>query len=559
MTASAAESTAAPAAAPELRRRILTLMLFRVVLITLVLGTTVALSLANPEDLILPNAQALFAIVAITYGLTLVYALTLRRVENPALFADLQVAGDLVVTTALVHVTGGAQSGYAFFFPLSIIGAALVRYRRGAIVAGALSVLLFTAVSLAGWLRWLPSLAGTRLEPWDLPSAALVRQLVQNGAAFVAIAALASFLGQQLAVSGAKLETQQLRAADLARLNEDIIRSLTSGLVTVDRQGTVLTFNEAAEEILGVPRERAQGRSIGEVEPAVERLVRGLEEGGVLRRGEINLAGGRSLGVSVAPLVDASHRSVGRVLNFQDLTELRRMEEQMLRARRLAMVGQLAAGVAHEIRNPLASISGSIELLRTALEVDDENRQLMEIVLREVERLNGLVTDLLDYARPRERVTAPLELDSLLAETVRVFAQDRSSPGVQVKLEPVEANGARVTADPAQIRQVVWNLLRNAAEAMPQGGEVVVRLDRGSEEDKKGGAWVEFSVSDTGVGISREDQERIFDPFFTTKASGSGLGLAMVHRIVTEHGGTIAVDSTPGKGTRFRVRLPSGG
>jgi two-component system sensor histidine kinase PilS (NtrC family) len=277
-------------------------------------------------------------------------------------------------------------------------------------------------------------------------------------------------------------------------------------------------------------------------------VVGDIGERGVLRRGEISLGGGRALGVSVAPLVDVKDRPVGRILNFLDLTELRRMEEQVLRARRLAIVGQLAAGVAHEIRNPLASISGSIELLRDAPQVDEENRQLMEIVLREVERLNGLVTELLEYARPRERVLGTIELDGLLQETVRVFSQDRSTSGVAVKLE---TRPARITGDPAQMRQVVWNLLRNAAEAMPQGGEIALSM---ADEPE----WVELVISDTGSGIPAEDLERIFDPFFTTKTHGNGLGLATVHRIVTEHGGTIAVESKAGAGTEFRVRLPAG-
>jgi two-component system, NtrC family, sensor histidine kinase PilS len=526
-------------------------MLFRVVLITLVFGTTIVLNVATPEDLTLPSAQALFGIVAITYGLTLVYALTVPRVANPVLFADLQVAGDLAVTSALVHVTGGAQSGYVFLFPLSIIGAALVRYRRGAGMAGAASIVLFVLVSVAGWMHWLPTPQGQRLQPWDMPAASLVRQLVLNGGAFAAIAFLSSFLGQQLAVSGEKLETQKLRTADLAQLNEDIIRSLTSGLVTVDGEGTILTFNEAAEEILGVPRQGALGRPIAEIVPEVGSILGDLGERGVLRRGEVSLARGRALGVSLAPLVDARDRAVGRILNFQDLTELRRMEEQMLRQRRLAMVGQLAAGVAHEIRNPLASISGSIELLKSAPEFDEENRQLMAIVLREVERLNGLVTDLLDYARPRERVLVALDLADLVKETVRVYAQDRSAPDVRLDLH-VDAAPARVVADPDQVRQVVWNLLRNAAEAMPSGGDLTVRVARSDDE------WVELAVIDTGVGIAVDELEKIFDPFYTTKAQGSGLGLATVHRIVTEHGGTIAVTSEPGKGTEFRVRLPAG-
>jgi two-component system sensor histidine kinase PilS (NtrC family) len=258
----------------------------------------------------------------------------------------------------------------------------------------------------------------------------------------------------------------------------------------------------------------------------------------------------RVLGVSVSPLTNHLNRPIGRIVNFQDLTELRRMEAQVKRAERLAAIGQMAAGVAHEIRNPLASISGSIELLRKTPQLDPDSGALMEIVLREVERLNRLITDLLDYARPRPRVPVPLELGGLLDETVRVFAQDRTAPGVTARyVPPAEGGEVQVVADPGQVRQVLWNLLRNAAEAMPDGGEVVVALRRGD-------GHAEFDVVDTGQGIAPSDQERLFEPFFTTKTRGSGLGLAMVHRIVTEHGGSVSVDSSPGRGARFSVRLP---
>lgn len=549
-------------------------MLFRVVLITLVLGTTVALHLASPEELALPSAIALFAIVAATYFLTLVYAALLPRIENPRRFADGQIAIDLVVTTALVHFSGGVQSGYAFFYPLSIVGAALVRYRQGASIAGVASIMLFLAVSLAGWMRWLPTPMGQKMVPWDLPSWAFARQAVLNTGAFAAITVLASLLGEQLARTGERLETQEAHAADLAVLNQDIIRCLSSGLVTIDHDRLILTLNEAAEEILGLRRDKVLGRPVGEILPEINPLLENISPKEAIRRAQVQVSrrdgAELTLGVSVSPLTDHLDEPVGRIVNFQDLTELRRMEAQVLRAQRLAVVGHLAAGVAHEIRNPLASISGSIELLKSAPQVDDESRALMNIVLREVDRLNGLITDLLDYARPRELAPVPMDLGQLLAETVRVFSQDRATKHLRIRLEELPRRSdspaqpsvdslalggdeVKVVADPDQVRQVAWNLLRNAVEAMPQGGEIVVAAGIVQEN---GVSWAEFSVADMGLGIAPEDHERIFDPFFTTKPRGTGLGLATVNRIVTEHGGTISVESPAKGGTRFLIRLP---
>jgi two-component system sensor histidine kinase PilS (NtrC family) len=368
-----------------------------------------------------------------------------------------------------------------------------------------------------------------------------------------AVAFLAATLGGQLARAGQILQRQEAATLDLAALNDDIIRCLSSGLLTVDRQGRVLTINEAAGEILGLEPSAATGRPIRDLVPELQPMLAKLEDASTVRRGEIlarRAQGERALGVSISPLTNHLGEPLGRIVNFQDLTELRRMEEQVKRGERLAAIGGLAAGIAHEIRNPLASISGSIELLRSAPQVEAENRALMEIVLREVDRLNTLVTELIDYAKPRAPLPVSIDANAAIKETVRVFAQDRSGPPVSVRFEELAGKAPTVHADPAQLRQVIWNLLRNAAESMPDGGEVVVTL--GSDDD-----WCTIGVRDHGVGIPREDQDRIFEPFYTTKARGSGLGLAIIHRIVSAHGGVISLSSAVGEGTTVTVRLPT--
>ncbi|MFH0899155.1 MAG: ATP-binding protein [Pseudomonadota bacterium] len=544
----------------ELSARISSLMVFRAISITVVFGTTLGLNAASPERLARPSTIWLFAVVGITFLLTGVFAYVLPRVKHPLRWADLQIGTELIVTTILIHLTGGAQSGYSFFYLLSILGAALLRYRRGALVVALVSILLYVSVSVIGWLGWLPIPAEQRPLPWEMTAYALIRQNVLNAAAFAAVAVLSALLGQQLAHAGARLESQEARTADLAVLNQDIIRCLSSGLVTVDRRGTVLTFNEAAEDILGIPASHTLGRPLAAVFPQAGALVDGLDSDTIARRTELTaqhpINGRVTLGLSVSPLTDHLKNPIGRILNFQDLTELRRMEQEVARTQRLAVVGQLAAFMAHDLRNPLAAISGSIELLKAAPQVDEDQRTLMDIVLREVDRLNGLATDLLEYAKPREPVPLPVDIWEVLTETTRVFANDRSSSSMTVSLrrQPAAERSAPVIAhaDPSQLRQIIWNLLKNATEAMPNGGEVVVTLDVLRDT----GSFVEVSVADSGVGIREEDLEHVFDPFYTTKSGGTGLGLATVHRIVTSHGGTVAAISSPGKGTCIRVKLP---
>jgi two-component system sensor histidine kinase PilS (NtrC family) len=536
------------------------LLVFRVGLITFVLAVTLAVNLGNTEELVRPSTLWLFGLIGLTYLLSLAYALWLRPGGLPRRLLLVQTAGDLTITTALVHVTGGVQSGYSFFYLLSIVATAMISDRRGTLRSGAASILLFGAISLLGYYRVLPAPSGLKLLPWDLPVDSLVRQLALSATAFAAVTFLASKLGEQLASAGERLDAEEARTADLAAQSADVIRCLTSGLVTVGRDRRVITFNEAAAEILGVAPAQARGRIIDTVVPELGALLERLGDGRDLRREELHFRRGdqtRALGVSVSLLTNRRNESIGRIVNFQDLTELRRMETEVKRGEHLAAIGQMAAGVAHEIRNPLASISGSIELLRGAPQIDADDRALMDIVLREVDRLNRLITDLLDYARPRERVPVTFDLAALLDETVRVFAQDRSA-GVAVSYVPdaMAPGELRVHADPAQVRQVVWNLLRNAAEAMGPGGGGAITVTSRHQTAPDGAPLAEFSVADTGSGIAPGDLDRVFEPFFTTKTRGSGLGLATVHRIVHEHGGAIHVDSAAGSGTCMIVRLP---
>jgi two-component system sensor histidine kinase PilS (NtrC family) len=336
-------------------------------------------------------------------------------------------------------------------------------------------------------------------------------------------------------------------------LHQDIVRSLSSGLVTTDPQGTVLTVNAAAAEMLGVAPAAFDGAAIEALLPGVSALLP-TDPQAEVRRADLTVkagAGELTLGVSVSPLRDVREQVIGRVINFQDLTELKRLEQHMRRAERLATVGQLAAGVAHEIRNPLASISGSIELLRQAPQVSEDDRSLMTIVTREIDRLNALITDLLDYANPRPPQVVEFDLVVLVDETLQVARQDRAL--ADIALTVTAPARLPIAADPAQLRQVLWNLVRNAADAAAAGGRHVGVTIR----DEPAVAGVAIEVTDDGPGIPAEQVARIFDPFFTTKRRGTGLGLATCHALVADHAGRIDVDSAPGRGTTMIVRLPA--
>jgi two-component system sensor histidine kinase PilS (NtrC family) len=532
-----------------LRRRVVYLMLFRLVLITLVLGSTLALWWVSDVDLATPSSMVVYAIIATTYLLTIVYALAVNRAVDLGRLANIQLALDLVISALLMHVTGGAQSAYTFFFPLSIIAAAIIHFRTGAVVVAGAAALLYSAVALLGWLELLPVTQGQAVLPWDATAVELGRAMALNLAACAGVAVLASNLGSQIQQTTASLASQRDVTANLYALHEDIVRSLSSGLITVNEGGVVLTVNQAACDLLGAPADALIGRPLAEVMPGIEQALTAIGTQRVAQRRDLVRArpGGdeQVLAVSVSQLRNNRDQVIGGVVNFQDLTEMRAMERQVRRAERLAVVGTLAAGVAHEIRNPLASISGSIELLRGAPQVDEDSRALMDIVTREVDRLNILITDLLDYTNPQPRALVALDLAVLARETVQVFAQDRSLEPVRVTCEGPAA--LELVADPARIRQVLWNLLRNAAEAARS--RVLVRV-AGRDDTAV------LEVCDDGPGIEPEHLERVFDPFFTTKSQGSGLGLATCHSIAREHGGSIRAENQPGGGCRFVVTLP---
>jgi two-component system sensor histidine kinase PilS (NtrC family) len=366
-------------------------------------------------------------------------------------------------------------------------------------------------------------------------------------AGLLGVTVLSTFLGKQLASS-------TLQVGDLRAMNENILRSLTSGLVGVDNEARVIYWNAAGRALLGL-RDDDLGRPVGELLPGVEPRLRAASDGRSEphERGELEVrtrAGALlHLGLHSSPLLDGRGHPIGQLINFQDVTRLHELAEQVRRSERLAAVGGLAASVAHEIRNPLAAISGSAELLGSVALQDDDVR-LLSIIRRESTRLSGLVTDMLAFTRPRKPQRGRVSLPRLAREALEHFRADPANAGLVLELEAHEV--PEVEVDAAQLAQVLWNLLRNAAEAM--GGRGTITLDVRARPEH---GEVELAVSDEGPGIPEDQLERIFDPFFTTKERGTGFGLAIVHRIVQDNGGAIELSSTLGQGTSFRLRFPA--
>ena len=549
-------------------RRLAWLAGARLVLAIAILLATGGLSSSGRA--VAPEATGgLYATLALACLVSGVTAASLRRVRDLRRFGAVQLVLDLGMVTALVHFTGGADSIFVSLYVPVVVYGALFFERRGALVGAALAALAFGGLLVGQKLGWLRSYEAE--VPWSV----LATLWGVQGGALMVVAFLASFLSRELRIADQALDRSRRDLHRLQRLHARTVESLLSGLLTTDPEGLVTSFNPEAERISGGRAAEFLGRPVEEVLPGVAALL-GSGGDGQRPRARIGYRNRRGealyLGAAVSVLREADGSPAGHVVIFQDVTSVVEMERQLRRSERLAAVGQLAAAIAHEVRNPLAAMSGSIQLLSAGLPEaarDGEGGRLMDIVLRETDRLNRLITDFLQYARPAPSRPERVELAPVVAETAQMLA---AGEGKEIALVADVPSGLAVHADAGQLRQLLWNLLLNAAQAMEGKGELRLAAAprrEPSAQDELGGIrtnargegvpGVEISVSDTGVGIAPEALDHIFDPFFTTKRAGSGLGLATVHRIVEANGGRIAVESALHVGTTFRVWLPGAG
>ncbi len=556
----ATNATGRDRAASVTRGRVGALLGVRLALSIAVFALALGLVGAGREET-LAAERGLYGTLAFSFAVTALHAAILAGIRSEAALrrlAGVQLGTDLAIVTSLVIFTGGSASIFSFLFlPVSVTGAMLFD-RWGAYGVSVAASLAFAAAVLVA-----PSVVGL---PAPAREEALAVWGVHTGALLL-VALLSSALVAELRLAGERLSESKGEVERLRSLHERIVASLTSGLVTIDHAGRVTSFNPEAESITGRAAGEIAGRPLDDVLPGASAFLETRSSSGRARARMFfeHPEGRRHLGIAASPLRDRAGADGGHVVIFQDVTEVVRMEQELRRSERLAGIGELAAAIAHEIRNPLAAISGSVQILRSGGKAarPEEGERLMSIVLREIERLDGLITDFLAYARPASPKQDVVDLGALLGELLEMNeAAVGSEVSVELELDPE----CRVWADEAQLRQVFWNLLRNASESMGGPGSVVIGASRVPSQDgrpddrnapEESPESVEIHVSDNGPGIPPEVMERMFDPFFTTKKSGTGLGLPTVHRIIEAQGGVLAVESEPGQGASFRITLPA--
>lgn len=519
---------------PELRVRLTWLSVFRTIATSLLLAVFALRLLASSPTRELSREDSLaFLGIGLIYVLSLVYGLWLRRGRVGRTAAVVQVVGDILIASGLVAATGAADSPFSITYSLAVIAASILLSQRGAFV---------TAAACSGAYVAIIAMHLMRLEAH--PSTAMVVRfgfnLASNVLAQFLIAALAGFLSRQLLATGGRLSASQADLRRLSTLHEQILDSTPSGLLTCEEDGRITYINRAALNILGLEEGAARAMRVQELLPGLPGLER-------VPRSELKVdtsRGLRVLGLTLAPLEGTGRAA--RLIVFQDLTALRRAEDELRRADRLAALGTMAAQLAHEIRNPLAAMRGSAQLLAQDVQGDPGVSRLTTILLRESDRLSRLVEEFLRFARPPKPVLRPVGLELLVKETMEMVQTDPLSHVAELELElhPVTA-----MVDPDQVRQVLLNLVRNAFEAAGAGGRVRVSLSSQGE-------MARLSVWDSAGAIPESHLGRIFEPFFTTRSGGTGLGLATAYSIVRAHEGRIQVSSTPKEGTEFSVELP---
>ena len=542
----------------NLRPRLLTLIAVRVVASTLLLGWAVLIQLSRPGSF---PVDPFFFLIGLTYGLNVLYLATLRFTEDHGWLIDLQFAVDALVVSAFIHFTGGITSYFSSLYLLPIIAASAIRFGRTAIQVATLSAVLYLALVIAQYAprEYLPGLL--QLAPAvDLPTLRMAQYTVFiNLFGFIAVAWLSRSLAESLRSADAKLEDASHQIEDLRAFNEYVIDSLLSGLVSADAECRIRTFNRAASAITGVPAAEAAGvdaAQLLQVPADLRPNLHALTDTQSLRVDLIyKTRDGRTidLGLTVTTIAFPDGRP-GYLFVFQDVTTMKRLEREARLRQRLAAVGEMAAGIAHEIRNPLASMSGSIQLLREELPLSDEQAQLMDIVLRESERLNQTIGSFLAYARPQRAATSRLDLRLVVEDAAALLRNSAEVRDTHVVEVDVPSEPVWYEADENQMRQIIWNLATNGLRAMKSGGRLMMSAT--VQRDATGRPETVLAVQDEGCGISADEIDSIFQPFRSSFERGTGLGLATVHRIVTDYNGIIQVSSTVGVGTTMRVRLP---
>lgn len=506
------------------------ILFFSVILITTVLYELKQKTFFNTES-ILP----LYFLLITAFVLNSIYLLFFKRVQSIWQSTAFLFVFDAIFISGLIYITGIQQSIFLFLYLINIILCGFLFQRKGAFLLA-----LFTSCCFSLLL-----IASTEVQGQTLYFAVGL-----NNLAFFAIAYLSGYLSEVVNFMGSEIKTQRQDIKTLQDINKIIVENISSGLITISQTFQIMLFNPAAEKILGM-NQNLHGKDLNEVFPGMREFIENRTEYNRFERRFENSKGEKLiLGFSVSPLKATEGDEGGFILIFQDLTEVLRFEAAMRRQDKLAAIGKLAAGIAHEIRNPLASISGSVELLKSLIIIKNpEEQKLMNIMLKEISRLNSLITEFLDFVKPEEKKIEVCDVNSIIRETLEMIKVNNTLPQNVKQITHLDARGL-IPGDKNKLKQVFLNLFINSYQAMNEIENRQLEII-----SKNQGEYLIIKIKDSGHGMSEGTQRRLFEPFFTTKQKGTGLGLATVHKILETHDAKIFVESHEGAGTEFTIQF----
>ncbi|MDQ7784423.1 MAG: ATP-binding protein [Desulfomonilaceae bacterium] len=541
-----------PRNGPEMRKRVEWLMLLRLIVTTFLLGATLFFQLQESGSIFVDAAIPLYVLVGAIFLLSLMYALSLPVIPNLGAFSFFQIMVDVVYTTVVVYFTGGASSVFSLIYVFPIVSAGILHFRRGALFIASVSAILFGLLIAFQFHGVLPPSDWPWESPWGrLTPGYLLWVLVVHFTIFLIVALASSSVAEQLQRTRMSLNRREIDYQKLSDLHTNIVRSIPSGIITTDERDRVTYVNNRGCSLIGTSLPELISLPLAQIFPVIED---GTAAAGLRRETYRTVRGvGQDrihMELTVSDLKEEDGTPRGRLVVFDDVTRMRKMEERVRVSEKQSAFVRITAGMAHEIRNPLASLRGAAELLSNSSPSLDSEKRLLGIVIREADRLNSLLSDFLVTVTSRQAKKTRLLLSDLAEETVAQFTGDYGARR-DISVETLINQGVEVEGERAQIKQALWNILSNAADATPDGGVIHAVL----ESDPESGCAI-FKVQDSGPGIPPEIRDRIFEPFTTTKERGTGIGLSLVLSVIEAHEGTVEVQTAPTAGTLFTIQLP---